>query len=148
MELWHHLSNAAELPRVEHQLVKSQELWEAEYNKVIAELSTFVNKEINNFQPSIVVMGDSFRELRIHNTYLRESAQATSQQMDRVQNQAASIRSDLKGQIDQAVQEVKTELRTEFRAALDKKAISLETYVETRVNEVRQDTNSTLEQLK
>ena len=41
-----------------------------------------------------------------------------------------------------------TDLRTEFRAALDKKAISLETYVETRVNEVRQDTNSTLEQLK
>ena len=59
-----------------------------------------------------------------------------------------SIRSDLKEQIDQAMQEVKTELRTEFKAALDKKAMLLETYVETRVNEVRQDTNSTLEQLK
>ena len=41
--------------------------------------------------------------------------------MDRVQNQVTSIRSDLKEQIDQVVQEVKTELRTEFKAALDKK---------------------------
>ena len=43
---------------------------------------------------------------------------------------------------------MKTELRTEFRAALDKKAVLLETYVETRVNEIRQDSSSTLEQLK
>ena len=68
--------------------------------------------------------------------------------MDRVQNQVTSIRSDLKEQIDRIVQEVKTELRTEFRATLDKKPVWLETYVETRVNEVRQSTTSTLEQLK
>ena len=43
---------------------------------------------------------------------------------------------------------MKTELKTEFKAALDKKAVSLEKYVESRVNEVRQETNSTLEQLK
>ena len=43
---------------------------------------------------------------------------------------------------------MKTELRTEFKAALDRKAVSLETYVESRVNEVRQETSSTLEQLK
>ena len=59
-----------------------------------------------------------------------------------------SIRSDLKEQIDQIVQEVKTELRTEFRATLEKKAVWLETYLEMRVNEVRQSTTSTLEQLK
>ena len=68
--------------------------------------------------------------------------------MDRVQNQVTFIRSDLKEQIDRVVLEVKTELRTEFKAALDKKAVLLETYVESRVNEVCQDTNSTLEQLK
>ena len=68
--------------------------------------------------------------------------------MDRVQNRVTSIRSDLKEQIDRAVQEVKTELRTEFKAALDKTTVSLETYMETRLNKVRQDTNSTLEQLK
>ena len=44
--------------------------------------------------------------------------------------------------------EAKTKLRTEFKAALDKKAVSLETYMESRVNEVCQETNSTLEQLK
>ena len=44
--------------------------------------------------------------------------------------------------------EVKTELRTEIRATLGKKAVSLEMYVESRVNEVRQETSSTLEQLK
>ena len=107
-----------------------------------------MNKEINDFRCSIVVMGDSVRELRIHNTHHRKSAQAMSQQMDRVQNQVTSIRPDLKEQIDRAVQEVKTELKTEFRAALDKKTESLETYVETRVNEFRQSTTSTLEQLK
>ena len=44
--------------------------------------------------------------------------------------------------------EGKTKLRTEFRAALDQKVVSLETYVETRVNEVRQEISSTLDQLK
>ena len=68
--------------------------------------------------------------------------------MDRVQNHVTSICSDLKEQIERAVLEVKTELRTEFKAALDKKAMSLEMYVESRVNEVRQETSSTLEQLK
>ena len=68
--------------------------------------------------------------------------------MERVQNQVTSIRSDLKEQIDRVVQEVKTELRTEFKAALDRKPVSLETYVESRVNEIRQETNSTLEELR
>ena len=123
-------------------------MWETEYNKVIAELSTFVNKEINGFRCSIMVMSDSIRELHISNTHYHESASATSQWMDRVQNQVTSIRSDLKEQVDQAMLEMKTELRTEFKAALDKKTVSLETYVETRVNEIRQSTASTLEQLK
>ena len=68
--------------------------------------------------------------------------------MDRVQNQVTSICSDFREHIEQAVLEVKTELRTEFKAALDRKAVSLKTYVESRVNEVRQETSSTLEQLK
>ena len=106
-------------------------------NKFIAELSTFVNKEINDFLRSIVVMSDSLRELRISNTHYHKSAQATSQRMERVQNQVTSIHSDLKEQIDRAVQEVKTELRTEFKAALNKKTVLLETYVESKVNEVR-----------
>ena len=59
-----------------------------------------------------------------------------------------SIRSDLKEQIERAILEVKTELRIEFKAALDRKAVSLETYVESRVNEVRRVTSSTLKQLK
>ena len=71
-----------------------------------------------------------------------------SQRMERVQNQVTSIRSDLKEQIERAILEVKTELRTEFKAALDRKPVSLEIYVESRVNKVRQETSSTLEQLK
>ena len=67
--------------------------------------------------------------------------------MDRVQNQVTSIRSDLKEQIDRAVQEVKTELRTEFKGSLDKKAVLLEMYVEMRVNEDRQSTASTLDRV-
>ena len=67
-------------------MATAQELWESEYNKFIAELSNFVNKEINDFRCSIVVMSDSLRDLRLFNTHRRESAQATSQWMDRVQN--------------------------------------------------------------
>ena len=74
MELWHQLNNVAELLGVEHQLARSQELWENEYNKFIAELSIFVNKEINDFWGSIMVMSDSIRELRISNTHYLEFA--------------------------------------------------------------------------
>ena len=148
LELWHWLSNVADVPRVEHRLARTQEMWEAECNKFIAKLSNFVNKEINAFQCNIVVMSDSLRDLRRSNTHNRKSVQATSQRVDRVENQVTSIRSDLKEQVDRVVLEVKTELRTEFKATVDKKAGSLETYVESRVNEVRQETSSILEQLK
>ena len=74
MELWHRLSNVADFPGVEHQLARAQEMWEIEYNKFIAELSTFVNKEINDFRCSVVVMNDSIRELHIFNTHYCESA--------------------------------------------------------------------------
>ena len=57
-ELWHRLSNVADAPWVEHRLATAQELWESEYNKFIAKLSSFVNKEINDFRRSIVVMSD------------------------------------------------------------------------------------------
>ena len=44
--------------------------------------------------------------------------------------------------------EVKTKLRTEFTAMLNKNLVSLEACVEARVNEVCQRTTSTLEELK
>ena len=49
MELWHQLSSAVYAFGVERQLAKNQEIWEAEYNKLINELSAFVNKELNDF---------------------------------------------------------------------------------------------------
>ena len=52
-------------------------------------------------------------------TQLHGYAQATSQGMDRIQKEVTSIRSDLKEQIDKAVQEAKTELRTEFVAMIN-----------------------------
>ena len=62
----------------------AQETWESEYNKFITELLNFVNKEIDDFRRSIVVMSESLRDLRIFNTHNRESVQATSQRMERV----------------------------------------------------------------
>ena len=111
-------------------MATAQEMWESGYNQFITELSNFVNKEIDDFRRSIVVMSDSLRDLHIFNTHNREFVQATSQRMERVQNQVTSIRSDFKEQIERVILEVKTELRTEFKAALDRKAVSLETYVE------------------
>ena len=95
-----------------------------------------------------MVMSDSLRELCIPNSHYHKFAQPTTQWMDRIQNQVTSIRSNIREQVDRAMLEVKTELRTEFKAALDKEAVSLETYVESRINAVRQETSSTLEQIK
>ena len=100
LELWHRLSNVAEVPGVERRLATAQERWESEYNKFIAELSNFVNKETNDFRSSIVVMSESLRDVRVFNTQNREAVQATSQRMESVHNQVTSIRSDLKEQIE------------------------------------------------
>ena len=107
LELWHRLSHAVDALGVERRLASAQELWESEYNKFIAELSSFVNKELNDFRRSIVVMSDSLRDIRVFNTHNRESVQATSQRMERVQNQVTSIRFDLKEQIERAILEVR-----------------------------------------
>ena len=71
--MWHRLSNAANVPGVERRLATAQKMWESEYNKFIAELSKFVNKEIDDFRRNIVVMSDSLRDLRIFNTHNHES---------------------------------------------------------------------------
>ena len=95
-----------------------------------------------------MVMSDSLNDLRIFNTHNRESVQATSQRMESLQNQVTSIRSDFKEQIDRAVLEAKTELRTELAAMINRKVVSLETRMEAKINEVRQGTTSLLEELK
>ena len=103
LELWHRLNNVADVAGVERRLAIAQETWESEYNKFITELSNFVNKEIDDFRRSIVVMSESLSDHRIFNTHNREFVQATSQQMERVQNQVTSIRSDFREHIEQAV---------------------------------------------
>ena len=77
MELWHRLSNVADVARVERQLVTTQETWESEYNKFIAKLSSFVNKEINEFWQRILSVGES-------TTQLQGTAWATSQRMESI----------------------------------------------------------------
>ena len=64
MDLWDQLSNAADIPGVERQLATAQELWESEYNKFIAELSGFVNKEISGFRQRILSVGESTTQLQ------------------------------------------------------------------------------------
>ena len=44
--------------------------------------------------------------------------------------------------------EAKTELRRDFAAMLNRKVVLLEVRVEAKANEIRQDTTSTLEELK
>ena len=64
MELWHRLSNVANVAGVERQLAIAQETWESEYNKFIAELSNVVNKEISEFRQHILSMGESTTQLQ------------------------------------------------------------------------------------
>ena len=53
MELWHRLSSAMDLPRVECLVAQNQEIWEAEYNKFVNELFVFVNEELSEFWRSM-----------------------------------------------------------------------------------------------
>ena len=57
--------------------------------------------------------------------------------MDGIQNKVISILSDLKEQMDRAVQEAKTELRAELAPMINRKVVLLEAHVEAKVNEVR-----------
>ena len=72
MELWYRLSSAMDLPRVERQLARNQEIWEAEYNKFSNELSAFVNKELNDFWHNIVSMGEFVTGFHISSTHVCE----------------------------------------------------------------------------
>ena len=72
LELWHRLGNVVDVAGVERRLAIAQETWESEYNKFIAELSSFVNKEISEFRQSILSVGES-------TTQLQGTAWATSQ---------------------------------------------------------------------
>ena len=80
-----------------------------------------MNKELNQFRHNISSMGESISTFRIYDTQVHNFAQATWQQTDIVQHQVTSIRSDLKEQIERAVHEVKTELKTETTTMLNKK---------------------------
>ena len=73
MGFWHRLSNAMDLPGVERLFARNQEIWEAEYNKFVNELSVFVNKELSEFRHSIVSMGEFAIGFRISNTQGHES---------------------------------------------------------------------------
>ena len=64
LELWHRLSNVADVVGVERRLAIAQETWESEYNKFIAELSNFVNKEISEFRQRIFSVGESTTQLQ------------------------------------------------------------------------------------
>ena len=43
---------------MERHLAKNKEIWDAEYNKFINELSAFVNKELNDFRHNIASIGE------------------------------------------------------------------------------------------
>ena len=58
------LGNVPDVAGVERQLARSQEMWEFEYNIFIAELSTFVNKEISEFRHSVLSVGESTAQLQ------------------------------------------------------------------------------------
>ena len=127
MELWHRLSNTVDLLEVRHLLDHQHEIWASKYDKFIEAMMAFVKREIHDFRRSIMSMDDSFRDYQIYLTRAREFVQATSQRMDSIQPQVTSIRSDLEEHVDRAAHLMKTELRSEFQAALDKKAVLLET---------------------
>ena len=63
MELWHRLSNGVDVLGVERLLAMNQEIWEAEHNKCVNELSVFVNKELSEFWRIIVLVGKSTTQL-------------------------------------------------------------------------------------
>ena len=59
---------------MEHLLARNQEIWEAEYKKLVHELSAFVNKELNEFRRSIMTIGESVGNFRISITHVSKFA--------------------------------------------------------------------------
>ena len=55
-------------------MLVGHEIWEAEYNKFVNELSAFVNKELHDFRRSIMSMGEFVTSFRISSTQIREFA--------------------------------------------------------------------------
>ena len=48
MEIWHQLGGTVELPEVEHQVAKNQQVMANEYDQFVQKLSDFVNQELVN----------------------------------------------------------------------------------------------------
>ena len=57
---------------MERLLAKKQETWEIEYNYFVKELSTFVNRMVNEFRCSKMPMDDSIRDFHIYSTHVHD----------------------------------------------------------------------------
>ena len=76
-----------------------------------------------------------------------ETTQAISRQMDKVPQQLAFVHSELQEEMQWAVDQAIFELKSQILMEVDKEFTTLETCMEVKYNEVRQETAFTLKEI-
>ena len=56
MEIWHRLGSTVELPEVERQVGKNQQVLANEYDQFVQKLSDFVNQEFSQFGQRLTLL--------------------------------------------------------------------------------------------
>ena len=102
MELWHQVSDAMDLPRVERLVAKNQNEMETELNSFVQYLSDFVNQNISKFghRHRLTLLEARMATIQNTCTQVRETTQVMSGWMDKVAQQLVFVRSDQKQEAD------------------------------------------------
>ena len=147
MEIWHRLGSTVELPEVEQQVARNQQVMANEYDQFVQKLSDFVNQEFSQFGQRLTLLEGTSQKIQDIGTQAREVSQAMVERVDKVEEQMMSIRSTLKKEAYLAVEYKAKELKTEILTEVDQKMTALETRLMHRMNEDRQTTAIRLQEI-
>ena len=85
MEIWHQLGSTVELPEVERQVAKNQQVMANEYDQFVQKLSDFVNQEFSQFGQRLTLLEGTSQNIQDIGTQAREVSQAMIERVDKVE---------------------------------------------------------------
>ena len=66
MEIWHRLGSTVDLPEVERQVARNQQVMANEYDQFVQKLSNFVNQEFSQFRQRLTLLAGTSQIGRAH----------------------------------------------------------------------------------
>ena len=147
MEISHRLGSTVELPEVERQVARNQQVMANEYDQFVQKLSDFVNQEFSQFGQRLTLLEGTSQKIQDNGTQACEVSQTMVERVNKVEEQTTSIRSNLKTEAYLIVGYKNTELKTEILTKVDRKMTALETYLMHCMNEDRQTTTTHLQEI-